>query len=64
MQATGESASKVVYSLACPTETNAEGLRMSGCGKGWTSDNATEPCSTCGLPSVIRDRIVVTTLPR
>lgn len=50
----------MIYSLACPVRFDAQGRRLAGCGKGWTSPNPTEPCSTCGLPASIRGSYSVT----
>lgn len=54
---TGIARPSVVFTLVCPA-TIVEGKRVSGCGKGWQTENATEPCSTCGLVGVVRDRVL------
>lgn len=53
-----------IYSLACPVRADAQGNRVAGCGRGWTSDNRTESCPGCGEVGQVRGVWAVTDLKR
>lgn len=44
----------IVYTLVCPAVTDDRGNRVSGCGKGWTSSDSHDRCTTCHAPGQVR----------
>jgi hypothetical protein len=51
-----------VYTLVCTVRLDNEGNRVTGCGRGWLSNNRTEGCPSCSEVGLVRDVYELTDL--